>query len=291
MNMAYALLSMVFAGVNDFVFKQYIGRKGQRLGHFVTGAGLVWTLVFGAGLLLLWRRQGVGLTHWPISLGAGAASVLANLLLIHSMRTVPAGTGATIYRLNLVAVAVMGVVFLGESITPWKVVGVSLGAACVWLLRGADGNPNATRMRTAALGMLIAACILRAAMGILYKISDNCGVPRLEILAISGACWLVGGLLFSRLRREPARWTARTWGYSILSGLLICGIVYTMIASLSGEDRGASEASIVLPVAQLSFVLTAILGALFHRDRLGWRKVLALAAAVGSAVTLWMSLG
>ena len=53
MNMAYALLSMVFAGVNDFVFKQYIGRKGQRLGHFVTGAGLVWTLVFLAVTVVL----------------------------------------------------------------------------------------------------------------------------------------------------------------------------------------------------------------------------------------------
>jgi len=291
MNMAYALLSMVFAGINDFVFKQYIGRKGQRLGHFVTGAGLVWTLVFGAGLLLLWRREGVGLTHWPISLGAGAASVLANLFLIHSLRTVPAGTGATIYRLNLVVVAVMGVVFLGESITPWKVVGVALGAACVWMLRGADGDGRAGQMHAAALLLLIAACILRATMGILYKLSDNYGVPKLEVLAFSGVCWVLGGLLFSRLRREPVRWTGRTWGYSILSGLLICGIVYPMIASLSGGDGRASEASIVLPVAQLSFVLTAMLGVLFHRERLGWRRILALAAAVGSAVTLWLSLG
>ena len=31
----------------------------------------------------------------------------------------------------------------------------------------------AARMRTAALAMLIAACILRAVMGILYKITDN----------------------------------------------------------------------------------------------------------------------
>ena len=289
MNMAYALLSMVFAGVNDFVFKQYIGRKGQRLGHFITGAGLVWTLVFGA--CLLWRQENVSLTHWPISLGAGAASVLANLLLIHSMRTVPAGTGATIYRLNLVVVAVMGVVFLGESITTWKVVGVALGAACIWLLRAADGDGRAGQMHAAALLMLVAACILRAAMGILYKLSDNYEVPKLEVVAISGACWLVGGLLFSRLRREPARWTGRTWGYSILSGLLICGIVYPMIASLSGRGGQASEASIVLPVAQLSFVLTAMLGVLFHRERLGWRRILALAAAVGSATTLWLSLG
>lgn len=88
----YAVASLCFAGVNDFVFKQYIHHGRHPLGLFVLGVGVVWTAVFGAGMLATTGGPtGIG---WPVALGAGLMSVVANLLFITSFRCVPAGDGS-----------------------------------------------------------------------------------------------------------------------------------------------------------------------------------------------------
>lgn len=283
MGILLALASLGFAGVNDFVFKQYIHKDGQPLGRFVTGAGLVWTIVFGAAML---AAEGTPtLVHWPISVAAGVTSVLANLLFIGSFRVVPAGTGATIYRLNLVVVAVMGVALLAESVTAWKVVGVGLGGLSIVLLRNGSRDPHpAGRHYGLAMGALAVACVLRATVGILYKLSSTHGIPEFQMLTVSGLCWVVGGLAFSLIRGEPSRPGRRTWRFAIFSGLLICGIVYFLLAATR-----FGEASIIVPITQLSFVLTSVLGVLYHREGFGVRKVAALAAAALCVVALSIS--
>ena len=284
MGILLALSSLGFAGVNDLVFKQYIHKDGQPLGRFVTGAGLVWTAVFGTAMLV--GEGSPVLVHWPISLAAGVMSVLANLLFIGSFRVVPAGTGATIYRLNLVVVAVMGVALLAEAVTVWKIAGIALGAVSIALLRNGPGGDRrpAGRHYGPAMLALAAACVLRATMGIFYKLANTHGIPMFQMLTVSGLCWVVGGLAFSLIRAEPARPGPRTCRFAVLSGLLICGIVYFLLAATR-----FGEASIIVPITQLSFVLTSVLGVLYHREDFGVRKVAALAAAVSCVVALSMS--
>lgn len=277
-SIVYAVASLCFAGVNDFVFKQYIHRGRHPLGLFVAGVGVVWTAVFGAGLLV--SADGLTGVGWPIAVGAGLASVVANLLFIASFRSVPAGTGATIYRLNLVGVAILGVVLLGEPLTGWKAAGIGLGAVAVLLIRNGS-SPTAERLARAGVLALAVACGLRAVMGILYKVSSTAGVPPLEMLTIGGACWIGGGLVFALARRERLRPGRRVVGFALLSGLLVCGIVHFLLAATR-----MGEASVVVPIAQLSFIVTALLGVVLHREALAGRKVLALAAAVGCILVL-----
>ncbi|NLF23784.1 MAG: DMT family transporter [Lentisphaerae bacterium] len=273
MGILYALFSLVSAGLNDFVFKQYIHKGQHPLGWFVAAVGVVWTTVFGAAMYML---DGGPTWHaWWVSLGAGLASVLANLLFIGSFRDVPAGTGATIYRMNLVIVAVLGVAVLGEAATLWKLAGVALGLTSVLLLRNGTGRrePHLPRL---AVGALAAACLLRAVMGLLYRVSSRAGIPQFELLAIGGVCWLIGGTVFALWRREPILPARRMTGFAVASGALVCGIVYFMLLATS-----LAEASVVVPVTQLSFIVTTLLGVCFHGEKLNPRKRLALAAAVG----------
>jgi len=277
-SILYALASLGFAGVNDFVFKQYIHRGRHPLGLFVLGVGLVWTTVFGAGMLA--TGGGPTGTGWPIAVGAGLASVVANLLFIASFRTVPAGTGATIYRLNLVGVAILGVILLREPLTGWKAAGILLGASAVLLMSngGRQMGPQLVRAGLLALG---AACGLRAFMGILYKLSSTAGVPPFEMLTIGGLSWVVGGLTFALLRGERLRPGRRVVGFSLLSGLLVCGIVHFMLAATR-----LGQASVVIPIAQLSFIVTMLLGIILHGEPLTRPKALALIAAVACIFSL-----
>lgn len=278
MGIAYALLSLAFAGLNDFVFKQYIHTRNQPLGWFVAAIGAVWTAVFGTAMALTtgWPTwQG-----WQVCVGAGSASVLANLLFIGSFREIPAGTGATIYRMNLVIVAILGMTVLAESVTVWKIGGLTLGLAAVLLLGNGSGSGEA-RFARWAVGAIAAACVLRACMGILYKVSSMQGIPPYEMLALGGACWLVGGAVFALLRRESLSPAARMVQFASLAGLLVCGIVYFMLLATSLAD-----ASIVVPITQLSFIVTTILGVNFHRERINVQKVLAMLAAVACIFVL-----
>jgi drug/metabolite transporter (DMT)-like permease len=264
--------------VNDFVFKQYIHRGSHPLGLFVVGVGVVWTAVFGAGMLA--TNGGLTGVGWPIALGAGLASVVANLLFIASFRSVPAGTGATIYRLNLVGVAILGVALLGEPLTGWKVLGIMLGGAAVLLIR--NGHTETTQqLARAGLLALAVACGLRAIMGILYKVSSTAGVPPFEMLTMGGVCWIIGGMAFALGRGENLRPDRRVMGFALLSGLLVCGITHFMLAATQ-----LGEASVVVPITQLSFIVTMILGMTFHREPLVLPKAFALAAAVACILSL-----
>lgn len=281
MGIGYALLSMLFAGVNDFIFKQYISAHPRRgLGLFMAGVGLVWTGLCGAGMAI--THAPLRLDSWPIVLGAGACSFVANVLFINSFRVYPAGTGATIYRLNLVLVAVLSFLWLREAVTAWKVAGIVLGVVAVVALGRADATVE-TRAKATVTGalMLAAACVCRALMGILYKLASTYGIPQFTLLAVNGLCWLLGGLLLVALARDPWRPDARLLRFAAASGLLVVGIVYGMFAATRHAD-----ASIAIPITQMSFLVTSVLGVMLHGEQWSWPRLGMLAAAIGSIVSL-----
>jgi len=276
MGIAYALISMIFAGVNDFLFRQYIVRPRQRLGLFIAGIGVVWAAWCGAGLLFTHTRM--SLAFWPITVGAGVCSLVANVFFIGAFRVYPAGVGATIYRLNLVIVAVLSFVWLGEAITAWKLIGIALGVAAVLLLGLAS---SASGLPARGMVVFVFACVLRALMGILYKLASTYGIPPFATLTIGGMCWLLGGLAYAAVYREAWHGEERILRYSLASGLLVVGITSFMLAATRYAD-----ASIAIPVTQMSFVVTTVLGVTLHREPFNLLKFCALAAAAGCIVSI-----
>lgn len=278
MGIVFAIASLCFAGFNDFLFKQYVRRPQQPMGIFIAGIGLVWTVFFGIWLCL--SNQPLALHHLEIPVAAGIASVAANLLFLDSLRTLSGGTGATIYRLNLVAVAILGFIWLGESITFSKTFAIILGGAAVLLL-GSESNLERKNVSWGSLLLLLVACLLRAVMGILYKQSTSSGVGNMEMLTINGFFWILGGMIYAWLRKEAPLPSARGLTFSIVSGLLVCGIVYFML-----EATRLADASTVVPITQLSFILTCVLGVVTGQEKLSRYKTAALALALGCVLIL-----
>lgn len=279
MGILFAFVSMAFAGLNDFVFKEFSSRYGRLQGTFLSGIGLVWAAVFG--LLVLLTSGGISGTGWYISVGAGVVSFLSNILFVRSYRALPAGTGATIYRLNLVVVALLGFLVLGEPVTVWKVAGLTMGTVAVLVLGVSESRGASARTAPRSVAALVVACLLRAAMGILYKVSTSYGVPYYELLMINGIAWAVGGFIWARATREVAGLNKVVSAFSLVSGLLVCGITYFMLAATALAD-----ASIVIPITQMSFVVTCVLGAVRLREPFTTPKLVAIAAAVGCVVCL-----
>lgn len=280
-GVGYALASMAFAGVNDFIFKKQ-SDDGSGRAAYMAVVGAVWFAVFALAALVSGTPApgaAAGSAAGPSAapgvtlawgLAAGALSVSANYLLIGSLRTIGAAVGATIYRMNMVVAALIGVAVLGEPAGAAKLAGFALAAAALILFAAGSGAPG-ERGAGRGLRMAAAASLLRAGMGVSYKLAAEAGVRGAWFLAIQGLIWLAAGAAGAVLSARGARLNAALIRRGLISGLFICGIVYFFRRALE-----LGEASVVIPIAQMSFALTALISRFALGERLNGRKVAAL---------------
>lgn len=272
MALFFAAVCCLCAAVNDLVFRLY-ARKRRSRGIYVLVIGIIWTLAFAFFSDFSLIFSGTTL-FWGIV--SGLFSVVANIMLIEGMSHNEAGVCATIYRLNLVVVALGAFLFLGESVTALKITGISFAAAAVLLFF--PRSYHGSRVDKVKIGFYLVgiAALLRAAMGLSYKYAFLHGADRNLLLLINGILWIAGGGLYLFLREKHLSGRDGTsWSYGVLSGLLICGIVLFMALALQYGD-----AAVVLPLAQMSFLGTWVLGLFLLGEKLNFRKVLGLAAGI-----------
>jgi len=280
---SFALLSLCFAGLNDVVFKRYSAKERSR-GTLVFGIGLVWLL-----LQLLTLLGNGGMPRFDSStllFGASAGAVLAvsNILLIESLTHIEVSLGSMIYRLNTVAVALLAVLLLGEAATPTKAAGIGIAVLAVVLMVQRSPAVAGADSRCVFVWIAILASLLRAIYGVLSKAGLNRGADAETMLLLGATCWLLGGFLYARLREGRFRLTGKKAAYALFSGVLVFLIVNFLIAAVA---RG--EASVVIPIANLSFVAAMLISVLLGMEPLSVRKIVAVACAV-TAIQL-LSLG
>jgi drug/metabolite transporter (DMT)-like permease len=268
----YALGSLIFAGFNDLVFKAYGERRGP-VGLLIATVGAIWTLFF---LIVALVKQTLELDLWTLFIGsaAGLVSVAANILFIEAMKRTGAGVGSTVYRLNLVFVAIMGLLLLNETFSALKMIGLALGVLSVCLFYAGSGQNGSAAART-FLAVLVLASFLRACMGVLYKVASLHHTGNEVFLLMNGICWLLAGVAYYLVKERGSSMTMRHIPFSLLSGLLVCGIVLFMMLAV---QRG--EASVVVCVSQFSFLVTFPCAMLFLHERIDFRRACGLSLAV-----------
>ncbi len=275
MAIFFAFCCLAFAAVNDFVFKLF-ARKSRSRGMFVALIGIVWLL------LLCWmpwsEESSVGAT---ILWGAvsGFFSVTANLLLIEAMGHESAGVCSTIYRLNLVLVVAGAVLFLGETLALIQVIGILFAVLAILAFFPMGQNIH---VRTIGFYMVVAAAVLRAGMGLTYRYGFLHGADRNGVVIINSIFWIIGGIVYALWREKGfTRPDRKMLIYSALSGLFVTGIVIFMALSLQ-----YGEASVVLPIAQMSFLGTFGLSICFLKEKFTKRNLVAVVCGVIAVVLL-----
>ncbi|GAB4176381.1 MAG: hypothetical protein Kow00100_18370 [Geothermobacteraceae bacterium] len=277
----FALLSLLCAGVNDVVFKRYATKDRSR-GVYVFGIGLVWAflqLAYG-GL----RGFDVVLSETTLVYGFGAGVLLAlsNILLLESLTHIDASLGSTVYRLNTVGVVAFSVWFLGESLGWMKGLGVAVGVGAVATLYRPGGQGEATGRRFKLFFvMVVAAAILRAAYGVVSKAGLNAGASLQQLLILAAGCWVIFGIAYALQREKRFRITGKKAVYASLSGVLVFLIVNFLLLAI---EQG--QASVAIPVANMSFVIALLLSAGLGMERLTRRKFAAVAMAICSILLL-----
>ena len=279
MAVVYALFCLLFAAENDLVFKKYADRFGAR-GAFVSLIGLVWFV------LMVWLPWGVDSDVGATVLwGAisGAFSLSANLLLMEAMKRESAGMCSTLYRLNLIFVVAGAFWWLGESVSAMQIVGILL--ALLAILAFFPAGSHLFSVRSAGFYLALLAAILRAGMGLSYKYGFTHGADANGVVVINSLFWLFGGMAYALVLERRASIRDRSLlSYGVFSGLLVSGIVFFMAASLRHGD-----ASVVLPIAQMSFIGTFILSIVFLGEGFSLRKLSAVLSGAAAVILLSIS--
>ena len=260
---------------------KFFARKERSRGLFMMTIGIIGTLV----MLTFPDKTGANWHQtllWGIA--CGIFSAVGNMMLIESMTTLSAGICSTIYRLNLALVVPCSVFLLNESLNCKQIIGVVLAIAAVIAFLPLQKNAAKERKKMLfPLIMIITASIFRAGLGLSCKYGPMQGASVNGINLIIEIMWIFCGIGYYLIKERSLKFELKVAKYGTVSGLLVAGILYFMLMALNAKG---AKASIVLPIAQMSFLVTFILSVIFLKEKITVMKITALLCGIGAMLLL-----
>lgn len=279
-SIAYAQGALLLYGAADFVYKR--GAAAGALPHqflmvqtwffsslaFLYGWG-TGTLAFNSGAL--WGAV------------AGVLVVVGYYNFAWSLRHGSVSTNATIFRLSFAVTVALAVLLLGEPLSLPKLAGLALALVAVWLLLAAPGAGNgvANRETRASLLRVLVATVAVGVASFTYKLGLQGGAAPIALVATQGAVAVTLSTAFAAHVDRGIRPSRAAWSHAPFAAVLLV-VAFTFLAK--GLERG--EASVVVPIAQMGFVVTALLGFVFLREPFTARKGAGLLAALAALASL-----
>src|SRR5206468_1148842 len=139
---------------------------------------------------------------------------------------------------------------------------------------------NAGALWGAAAGVLVATVAVGIA-SFTYKLGLREGATPISLVAAQGAVAVTLSTVFTAYLDRRIRPSRAAWRHAPVAAALLV-VAFTFLAK--GLEGG--EASVVVPVAQMGFVVTALLGFFFLREPFTARKCAGLAAALAALASL-----
>lgn len=274
-----ALGAMIFLGLADLAYK-HGAAAGVQAHHFLVGQA--WC--FAPAVALYGLVTGT-LAPERAFLWGMAAGVFVFIALYNFARALQSGAVslvAPIFRLSFTVTVALAIVILGEPLTAWKAGGFALAFAAVWLLLG--GEAGAGQSAAAARPALMRALVAMGAMGVanfIYKIGALTGGSPASFIAGQASVFLPLATGFAWVSDRGIRLPRSLWPPAAAAALFFLVALVLLFESL---ERG--EASLLVPITQMGFVVTSIFGVVLLREPLRARKAAGLACAVAALVAL-----
>jgi uncharacterized membrane protein len=214
---------------------------------------------------------------------AGILAIVGYYNFAHSLKSGSISTNATIFRLSFAVTAALAILVLGEPVNAPKLAGLVLVVVAVWLLLGASTGKRAVTPRetTSSLTRVLVATVIVGLLSFIYKLGMRSGATAVGLVVTQGffavpfatglAAYLDGGI-------RPSR---TAWKHPPIAAVLLAAAFIFLAKALRN-----GEASQVVPVAQMGFVVSALLGFVVLREPITLRKAIGLAVAAVALVCL-----
>lgn len=274
----FALGAMLFFGLGDLVYKRGAA-AGAQAHHFL----MVQSWVFAPSVLLYALLTGtlrfVAGSLWGAA--AGLFVLIGFYNFAHSLRTGSISINAPVFRLSFVLTAALAVALLGEPLTAWKATGIALALVAAWLLLGGATEPRLEHKENGS--SLIRVAVATVAVGIgnfIYTLGLRAGATPGSLIVTQAAVVVTLATTFVAAVDGRIRPSGPVLRYAPRAAVVLALAFAFMVEAMA---RG--QASVAVPIAQMGFVITALLGFAFLRERFSVRKgigILAALAALGS---------
>jgi drug/metabolite transporter (DMT)-like permease len=270
-GLGFALGAMACFGASDLIYKRGAA-AGVKAGDLI----MLQAWIFCPGVTLYaWLTDTL---HPHVSaLWGSAAGLFLFVALYNFARSLQGGAVsicAPIFRLNFTITAALAIVLLGETLTVTKAFALIAALAAAWLLLS-DHEAARGKSDIASLARVLTATLAMALTNLFYKIGLQEGAPPETMICTQA--WLFCSLATASafVRDKRLQIPAGAIRYSASAALVLFGAFLLLMHGLA-----LGPASVLVPVAQMSFVITALFGVVLFSEHLDSRKLTGLAIAV-----------
>ena len=275
----YAVLAMACYGVSDFVYKQ-AAAASIRPDHFLMAqAWLFCPTVIAIAVA-------TGHLHFqPVALWgslAGGFYFVGLYFFIRSLSPGSVSTNATIFRLNFIVTVILSITFLGEQLTLLRIIGLILALAATWLLVGTGARlaSPASGQKRSLLEVGLATLSFGAAT-FFHAIGLRAGAGVEILLVMQAAVFMPLSTLVVFKARGTLAVPMTIFKYTIPASLLLIGATLFLLRGLT-----LGQATTLVPIAQMGFIVAALLGVFILREAITVRKATGLACALAALAVL-----
>jgi drug/metabolite transporter (DMT)-like permease len=272
----YGFAALVCYGLGDFIYKRATA-AGVKPHHFLMGQA--WCFC-PAIFLYAWATGTLALG--PSAAWGGLAGLAFFIGFYNFLRSLAVGSvsiSAPIFRLNFVITSILAIVILHEPVKIGMPIALALALVAIWLLLG--GLDRRTEIDRGSLIAVLIATVALGAGNFFHTMGLRQGSSPETLLAAQAAVFIALATVFVRVVDGRIAVPAATWKHSGAAALaLICALLFM----LHGVALG--PASVLVPIAQMGFVVTAALGVLVLREPMTVRKAAGLAAALAALAVL-----
>ena len=193
---------------------------------------------------------------------------------LRSLVTGPVSINAPIFRLNFIVTAVLAIAILDEPVTALKLAGFVVALVATWLLVGGMSAGARGTISRQSLLQVFSATLAFGAANFFHKMGLHQGMPPETMLAAQAVVFISLSTAFTRVTEGTVRMPPETWRHAVPAAIVLIAAFLFLLHGLS-----VGPASVLVPIAQMGFVVTATLGIVFLRERFTARMAAGLSAA------------
>ena len=279
-SIIFAVVAMVCYGISDFIYKQ-AAAAGIRADHFLMAQA--W---FFCPLVILYALTTHALVIDPAALWGSLAGIFVFIGFYFFVRSLAVGSvsiNASIFRLNFIVTAALAIVLLDEPLTATKIAGLVFALLATWLLvgagRAADRASNDAR-RNAFVHVAVATLAFGTS-NFFHTVGLRHGAGPETLAVAQAALFMPLATVVVYFADRTLSLPAATFKYGAATAIVLLAATIFMLHSVA---RG--QASILVPIAQMGFIIAALLGIFVLREPVTIRKAVGLASALAALTIL-----
>ncbi len=283
MVIVVSVMAMLCKSVIDFISNKATLETGGKFTHkFYLIENVTITLL----LLIIWifKIMPVKFDTKSIFYGIiiGLFSFISYLLFLLSLRGENGSVNITIYRLNFVVSSVLAIVFLNESITLNKIIGITFCVAAILIFTNFK-QIKASKDNTIILSVL--ASLTSGIMNLINKIALSSGVESNTLLFYRYLVVLFATILYYKIANIDIKLNMKT-SRSLIKYAVFAGALMLLSLNFLYYALKIGDVSIVTPIVQSCFIFTSVMCFVFLKEKLNLKKIMGIIFAVLSIIII-----